>query len=289
MLYTLKNDQLTVLLNDFGAELHSVKRGACEYIWQGDPAYWAGQAPILFPICGRLFGGKYTYEGKEYEMTLHGFAKRTLFQAEVLGENEICFRLSETEATLAEYPFPFSLEVTYRLNGAQLESEIRVKNTGRGVLPFAFGAHPGFNVPLEGGEFSDYYVEFGEPTSPDKLVFSDTCFNTGYKTAYPLEDGRRIPLSHEMFQNDAVFLCRVADSVTLRSEKSERYVQFFYPGMPYLGLWHKPNSDAPYVCIEPWCGLPSFDGKVDDFAVKSDMFRLQPQEEKRLQYSLLFG
>ena len=33
-------------------------------------------------------------------------------------------------------------------------------------------------------------------------------------------------------------------------------------------FWQKPNTDAPYVCIEPLCGLPSFEGKVDDIETK---------------------
>lgn len=53
--YVLKNDQLQVTFSTHGAEYISVKRGACEYIWQGDPAYWSGKAPMMFPICGRFF------------------------------------------------------------------------------------------------------------------------------------------------------------------------------------------------------------------------------------------
>ena len=65
MIYTLKNQELTVTLTDLGAELLSIKcAGDCEYLWQGDPAYWTGHAPLMFPICGRLINGNYTYEGK---------------------------------------------------------------------------------------------------------------------------------------------------------------------------------------------------------------------------------
>ena len=49
---------------------------------------------------------------------------------------------------------------------------------------------------------------------------------------------------------------------------------FSYPGFPYLGFWHKPKTEAPYLCIEPWHGLPSDEGVVDDLDTKHDMVRL---------------
>ena len=289
MEYVLQNGSITAKVESYGAELRSVVKDGCEYLWQGDPAYWAGQAPILFPICGRLVEGKYTFEGKTYEMTLHGFAKRTEFAVASHTDTEIVFTLSETEATLAEYPFPFTLTVTYTLVGDEIRSSLTVKNTGDGILPFTLGAHPGFRVPLDGGDFSDWSIRFPGGASPDQLIFSETCFNTGKKRAFPLFGGDTLPLRHSLFDNDAIFLSRVPERVRLESEKSSRFVEMTYPDFPYLGLWHKPKSDAPYVCIEPWCGLPTFDGEIEDFATKCDMFRILPGAEKTLAYSILIG
>ena len=291
MLHTLKNGILTVEINDRGAELFSVRRDGCEYLWQGDPAYWAGRAPNLFPICGRLYEGVYTWESKTYEMILHGFAKVSDFRPVRISDAEMRFVLESDAETKKSYPFDFVFTVSYRLNGNRLETELSVVNTDEGILPFAWGAHPGFNVPLGGeGDFSDYVLEFSEPCSPDELIFSDDLhLNTGKKRAYPLEGGRRLPLSHRIFDTDALFLSRVADTVTLKSEKSARYVTFHYPEFPYLGIWHAPKSDAPYVCIEPWCGLPAYHEVTDDFATKSDMFRILPGESKTARYEITFG
>ena len=290
MLYTLKNEQLTVTLSDFGAEVISVKHATgCEYIWQADPTYWAGQAPLLFPICGRLTQGRYTYGGKTYEMNLHGFARKTTFAGEQTGENSVRFTLSDTPETRAIYPFAFALTVDYTLEGNSLRSSITVENTGKEVLPNAVGLHPGFNVPLDSGSFEDWYLEFSEPCSPDKLIFSDTCYLTGKKVAFPLENGTTLALCHDLFDNDAIFLSRIGQTVSLRSDKSDRFVTFSFPEFPYLGIWHAPKTDAPYVCIEPWCGLPAYDGEIDDFATKCDMFRLCPGDKKTLGYSILFG
>ncbi|MBQ8850099.1 MAG: aldose 1-epimerase family protein [Clostridia bacterium] len=290
MIYTLKNEFLTVQLSDKGAEIVSVKSAdGCEYIWQGDAKYWAGQAPLMFPICGRLFGGKYTYDGTDYEMTIHGFARHSVFSSEKTCENRIRFTLTENAETLAVYPFKFELSVEYCLSDKTLFGGITVKNTDEKVLPFAVGLHPGFNVPLSEGGFEDCYIEFSEPCSPDKIGLSDTCFLTGKNEAFYLEGGKRLSLRHSLFDNDAIFLARNCTEVCLRSEKSDRYVRFTAEDFPYLGLWHAPRTDAPYVCIEPWCGLPSYDGEIDDFSKKRDLFRLVAGDKKELSYSLMFG
>ena len=287
--YVLKNDQLTATFRTFGAECISVKRGACEYIWQGDPAYWARMAPMMFPICGRLFGDQYTYGGKTYQMKQHGFMRDSEFDVVDVTEDRITFVLRSSDKTKEIYPFDFVLTVTHTLTAATVRTEIRVKNTGEDVMPFTFGAHPGFNVPLEGeGAFEDYYLEFDEPCSPDEIGKTDSGYLTGRHRAFSLEDGKTIPLCHGLFDIDSIFFARAADSVTLRSKTTERSITLTYPQCPYLGIWHKPQSNAPYVCIEPWCGLPSYEGETDDFATKPNMFRLQTGAEKTVAFEISY-
>ena len=51
----LKTEQLSVQFQTFGGALSSIKdKDGIEYLWQGDPTYWSGQAPVLFPICGSV-------------------------------------------------------------------------------------------------------------------------------------------------------------------------------------------------------------------------------------------
>lgn len=290
MVYFLKNDILTVEVSDKGAEIISVKGAdSYEYIWVGDKQYWAGHAPLMFPICGRLFDGKYTYGEKKYEMNLHGFARHSVFSVAEAKDDYIRFELRDSEETLSQYPFPFILTVEYRLCGNKISGNVTVENSGRDILPFAIGLHPGFNLPLGEGSFEDCYIEFTEPCSPDKIVLSDTCFVTGKNEAFYLDGGKRISLRHSLFDNDAIFLSRASNEVTLRSEVSKKYVRFTFEGFPYLGLWHAPKTEAPYVCIEPWCGLPSYDGEVDDFSRKRDLFRIGAGEKKAMSYTLTFG
>lgn len=290
MNYILKNDQITVTLSSFGAQITSVKcAGGCEYIWYGDEKYWTGQAPVLFPICGRFYGAKYTCKGKEYSMGTHGFARHSEFEVAHADEKSVTFVLTQNEQTLSQYPFDFEFAVTYTLDGAKIECAHVIKNTGKEILPATVGAHPGFNVPLDNGSFEDWYLEFGEECSPDLLIFSDTCFNTGLKRALYIEDSKKIALKHSLFNIDAIFMSNMAKSVTLKSDRSDRFVRLDYADMQYLGIWHKPQSDAPYVCIEPWCGLPSFDGKTEAIEEKNDMFRIPAGSSKTVRYSITFG
>ena len=50
---TLHNENVSVTLKSLGAELTSIKDASgTEYLWQGNPEFWSGQAPVLFPIVG---------------------------------------------------------------------------------------------------------------------------------------------------------------------------------------------------------------------------------------------
>ena len=291
MIYTLKNDIITAKISDTGAEIVSVTKndGGYEYIWQGDARYWAGHAPYLFPICGRLFEGKYTYKGNTYEMKLHGFARRLVFACERISDECLSFTLTSNDDTRAVYPFDFKLTITYSLVGGTIETDVTIENTGEEVLPAALGTHTGFNIPLEGREISrDLFLEFQEDCYPNKLLLSDGGLNTGRKISLPLADRRILELSERTYEiENSLFMENVSDSVTLRSKSSDRAVTMRYSGMPYLGLWKA--EEAPFLCIEPWFGLPSFFDTTDDMATKNDMYRIPKNESQKIHMEIIFN
>lgn len=281
MNYVIENEKLKVVASGVGAELQSVygKTTAFEYLWQGNPEYWKGRATILFPICGRLTDGKYTYRGKEYEMMLHGFAKKSVFEVAEQSGDKLVFLLKSDENTLAIYPFEFELRVTYTLSGSTVRTAIEVKNTGAENMRFSVGGHPGFNIPLkDGAAFDEHYLEFAHPRKCEKLIMSETCYYTGKKEPFPLVDDKILPLKHSLFDHDAVFLDNMDDEVTLKCKNGGRTVAVRFEGMTHLGFWHKPLTEAPYVCIEPWHGVPAYDKVVDDFATKEELMDLAPDK-----------
>lgn len=276
----LENQVLSCTIDTLGAQLMSIRgKDGCEYLWQGDPKYWSDRAPTLFPFIGRLTNDSYSLHGKVYKMGIHGFASSVEFDVKECSEDRLALVLQSSIVTVAMYPFDFSLEITYQLKGACLEITYRVQNTDKITMPFAIGGHPGFRVPLERGEnFEDYALVFSQPCQPDRVGFTPAVYLSGHDEAFALEDGRILPLRHDLFDEDAIILKNMDREVTLRSGVSGRSVTVRYPYMSYLGIWHWPKTDAPYVCIEPWTSLPSRQDVVEELTCKSDLIHLASGE-----------
>ena len=245
----------------------------------GDPAYWRNRAPNLFPYVGRLTQDSYTCGGRTYPMTRHGFAGRTVFTPLDQGPDQIALRMTDSAETRACYPWAFAFDVIFRLEGSTLSVTYRVENRDEKEMYFGLGAHPGFRVPLEAGRsFTGYRLTFARPCQPSRVLLSENYMIGGQEEPYPLEEGRVLPLRHDLFDRDAIILKNMDRTVTLSAGEGTRGVTVSYPRMRYLGIWHKPESDAPFVCLEPWLSLPSRDGVVEDLAQQNDLMALLPGE-----------
>lgn len=277
MNYTIKNDKLSVTIADMGAELQSIRTcGGTELLWQGDSRSWSGKAPNIFPYVGRLTDKKYTVNGREYSMDIHGFAKDNIFTVKQKGGYTLEFTLKSTEETRAQYPFEFEYSIEYALDGETLSITSLVRNHSPGAMYFGLGGHPGFNVPWQNGlEFSDYYIEFEKDAKPLRLNMTRGCFVGG--GCEPLElDDNRLNLRQSLFDNDAIVLKEMGKSVVLASGKGAGKITICFDDMPYLGLWNWPACAVNYVCIEPWLSLPSRQGVVEEFTEQKDLIALEP-------------
>lgn len=286
----IENEYLRVEAKEIGGELQSIygKKEGVEYLWQGDPAYWTGRAYHLFPIIGRLHEGKYEVYGETYEMAPHGLVRKRPLEAKQIAEDEMSFALVSDESTLEAYPFPFVYTVHYRLTGKKLVQTISVENRGDRAMYFAIGGHPGFNIPFDGGVFEDYGVRFPCAGKVRQCTFTQNILMSGEKKEYPLTD-KTLPLSHDLFGLDAVVLEGTGGKAIISKKGGKHSVCVEYPDMPYLGVWHKPQSDAPYVCLEPWSALPARDGVKEDFSKKSDMTKLEAGKTHTLVWSIEIG
>ena len=279
MYYQISNEFLTVSAETLGAQLASIKNPeGTEYLWQGDPTFWRNRASILFPHVGRLTEGKYTFGGKTYEMPIHGFAKGMEFVGEQVSETEMWFHLESSPETREMYPFEFRFSVGYRLEGNALIQSYRVENCGDETMFYGLGGHPGFNVPMEDGlVFEDYQLEFAPDANITQVGLSATCFPNGEDVPYTPENNI-VPLRHSCFDNDAIVLIEPGRRVKMGSPKGKRSVTAEYPDCTYLGLWHKPHSEAPYVCIEPWHSLPARQDVIEDLATQPSLLSLPAHE-----------
>ena len=267
MLYHIENEHLFCAVDDRGAQLHSLKDrdNKIEYLWQGDPAVWYGQAPVLFPIVGRLKDDLYRWQGKEYTMPKHGFARKSLFRLLERGESFISFILESSDETRACYPFEFALTLTYRLEGRTLAAEAMVENKGEGEMVFSIGAHPGFNCAM--GDV----LRFDAPETLDSLWIDDEAMLAG--GSYPvLENSTDITIHEHLFDKDALILKGVQSKNVTLVRDGVPSVKFDIGGAPVLGIWAKPG--AQYVCIEPWYGLNDSNDYTPDFSQKPLVERL---------------
>ena len=289
--YTLFTPECRATFSARGAELTSLIGTAAglEYLWSGDPTVWGRHAPVLFPLVGRLPADSYSYQGRDYRLPQHGFARDQEFAMLRQSATELVFRLHHDERTRAIFPFAFELTITYTLRGCQLSVRWDVRNPAPDQpLLFSIGAHPAVRCPLLPGEtFEDYYFEFDHPVTLERHLLHGGLL-TGQTAPVPTQ-GRELPLSYELFADDAlVFKHYDFTRLTLRSRKSAHFVRFQFDGFPYLGLWTK-GPGANFVCVEPWHGVASPAGEPGELGDKEGILTLEPGQVFSASYTIEVG
>lgn len=270
MQVTLENEILKAGVNLFGAELATLvkKDSNVEYIWNADEKYWKRSAPVLFPFVGLLKNKQYTYDGKTYPMTAHGFARDMEFSLVSNTGNEAWFSLSSDETTYEKYPFAFTLEIGYRLDGNKLEVIWKVINEDDKTMHFSIGGHPAFMCPLNGeGKLTDGIIEFD---TDKELRCSQINVETGLvfaKERYIQTDNGKLQITEHLFDEDALVLeDNQAHKVSLCNPDGKPYVTVSFDA-PLFGVWSPTGKNAPFVCIEPWygrCDAEDFNGTLEE-------------------------
>ena len=271
----LSSAELSAEVNPLGAQLSVLRdAGGRELLWNGDPAVWAGRAPLLFPIVGTLAGGSYRIGSKTYSLSRHGFARGKQFDVVAATSSRATFRLNADEATLQVYPFRFQLDVDFALNGATLSVTSSVRNIGQEEMPASIGYHPGFRWPLPYGEpRAAHFIEFADDEDPTiRRLDTDGLLSPQHHPT-PVSH-RRLVLDDALFRDDVVIFDQIRSrSVSYGADKGPR-IRVSYPDARYLGVWTKPG--APFICIEPWQGIADEAGFTGDFRTKLGVFTLAP-------------
>ena len=279
-LVTIQNDRLTVTISTLGAEMQSVKEAdGTERLWQGDPKYWTGRAPIMFPVCGGLKEDAYYLDGTRYEMSKHGFAKLKEWTVESLDPEKAVFLLTEKQPG---FPFDYEFRAIYTLKGNALEITYDVRNTGERTFWYSVGSHEAWTTP---GGLEKYTVEFAQE---EKLECSVLYGNLiGREPVVMGENIRELPLKTEYFLVDAlVFPTLKSRSVTLKNSVNDKKIRVDYDGMDVLMLWTKPGAD--YICIEPWCNAPDYVDADMQIEHKPGCICLKAGEEKAKTHLITF-
>jgi galactose mutarotase-like enzyme len=272
----IRNDSYSATISSLGAELKSLKDANTgrEYMWQADPAWWKGSAPVLFPIVGGLRNGKYRYEGVEYELPQHGFARTSEFQQTAALGDAAEFELKSSADTMAKYPFEFRLRVRFALERCGLAVRYSVTNAGTRPMYFSIGSHPAFNIPIESGSLESHYILFEQSEDAQRYFFKDGTYIAG-KTAEVFDNSRVISLSRSLFDQGPIILKGLQSSeFTIMCSKGKKSVKVATEGAPpFLAIWSKPN--APFLCIEPWEGIPDSSEATGELAEKEGILSLE--------------
>jgi len=272
----LKNPAFAVKIMEKGAELKSLASMITgqEYIWPGDPAWWTGSAPVLFPIVGSLKNGTYTFQGSAYALSNHGFARTSEFVVERESPHSVQLLLASSAATRAAYPFEFELRVSFTLLSDGVSVGYGVKNTGNSRMYFSIGSHPAFVVPFAGGSIENYYVLFDREEVAERWFIKDNLIEAE-KTRLVFETSRTIGLSRTLFDEGAlVFKHLRSRSFSLRNSLNSHSITLITEGAPFFGIWAKPG--AAFVCLEPWHGISDSTNTSGDLAAKEGIVYLDP-------------
>lgn len=280
MNYTMTYKGATAVCQTVGGELCSYKdANETEYLWCGDPAYWSGHSPVLFPVVGSLIDDTITIDGTAYNMPKHGIIRKREWTLVEQTENSVVMEVSATDESLLQYPFDFTVQVKHTLNDAGFATAYTIINNSDKTMPATIGGHPGFACPLHEGEnFSDYELIFDQP---------ETC-RPAYTDAkgYLYQDQRldvlqdnRFALDYSTFDVDLVLFDDLnSRRVTLQNNLTKAGVQFDFYGFAHLGTWTAPGKQAPYICLEPWQGLPAWHDESGAMEDKPNLITLAPQE-----------
>jgi aldose 1-epimerase len=147
--------------------------------------------PVLFPFPNRIRDGRFTWDGKTYQLPLndssgknaiHGFACRSPWRTLATGADATAawvtmeFQASlDVPASRQLWPADHRLTLTVRLQADRLRLEASVTNPDRAPLPFGLGYHPYFQVG-----------------TPDDMVFAPA--GSYWELRDSLPTGRRLPL-----------------------------------------------------------------------------------------------
>ena len=289
MRYSVENHRLRISVTATGAELCSLVNldSGREYMWQADPAVWGSHAPVLFPNIGVVKDGQTMIDGQPYALPKHGIVRRNdRMELVEQAEDRITLRLCWSEETLRVYPYKFEFRITYRVRNEHVIVYHEITNPTNEPIYFCLGGHPAFNVPLYDHQRYDAHLlrfEHDEDAASHTVTPAGTL--TRATRPVPWTDGNVLPLSHDLFTNDAlVFRDLNSRSVTLESRITGPILKLDYAGWTHLGVWAKPEGD--FVCIEPWMGLSDFEDADGRFKTKEGVIKLAGNTSYEMSYDI---
>jgi galactose mutarotase-like enzyme len=283
----ISNHHLSVDIAPLGAELQSVVTpDGAEWLWDGDPKWWSGRAPLLFPVVGKSPGGEVSIAGKTYPMQPHGFARRSTFETVAEHQDRATLMLRPSADTRNSFPFEFFLSVSYALDHATLVASVEVGNLDGTEMPFGFGFHPAFRWPLPGGEGRRHTVRLAGNEEPRFQLLDLDGLILPEAHGSPFARGEMVP-APQQFERDALLFPFGIGSAATFGVDGGPSVALSWTNLPNFGLWQKPG--APYLCLEPWHGMAARAGAGNALTDRPGTTVLPPNGTARFELRMTFA
>lgn len=281
---TLNNGAITASFSTLGAETLTLAdaRSGRQYLWRGDKRWWGGHSPILFPATGALWNGTAHIDGIPYAVPKHGFAQLREWSVVAQGAADVTFRLVPQAGDETIFPYSYVLLAHYQLQGRRLQARLSVENTGSSAMYFQLGGHPGLELPeFLGEEAVNGFLQLASNPGYVLRAGAQGCLVCGADGApahfdVPLQDGL-IPLSVATFANEALIFSKPIGAATLL-DKHRHAVARVESTAPAWLFWSQQGVHCPFVCCEPWYGLPDRIGFSDDISQRPFVQSAQPGE-----------
>jgi aldose 1-epimerase len=247
--------------------------------------------PILFPFPNRIRDGQFSFQGARYNVNppRHGFVRDKAWRVEAHGATDAAgaWLTSSFDAALypeeilGQFPFPFRLEVTYRLRRARLEIETSAANTGARDMPAGYGIHPYFRRPPAG--------TLSVPAR-HRLELSDSLPTGRLLEATDAYDLRR-PADVNALSLDDIYTSIEADAGGLarcvlddQESRLRTVVEFPRAQFPYVVVY-TPPAPRRAVCVEPnTCPTDAFN--LQARGIESNLLNLSAGETVRFNISI---
>ncbi|MFV0575886.1 MAG: hypothetical protein ACK5NC_10830 [Vibrio sp.] len=274
-LITIENTKIRASVKLIGAELveWTSKATGINHLWTENG--WPNSAPILFPIIGNLANETYTYEGKTYTLSRHGFTRNSEFDVLEQHSDKVVLILKDNPNTYMVYPFSFQLKVSIEVKDDVLAIRYEVENTGCKDMLFSIGSHPAFT------HTNDATLIFESLSLPYE---GDNGFIDFSKQAKINFHQNKIKIDNYDFKRGPLYF-KDMDSQTIRLENQNTMISMTIPNVPFLGLWKKPECD--FICIEPWYGITAKNAEnIEDLRDKAGMITLPSNERFSTEYQL---
>jgi len=110
----------------------------------------------LAPYSNRLRDGRFVFEGRTYQLqhaakhAIAGDVRDRPWQTLQVSDTRALLGFDSTHFDDVNFPFPFTVQVAYGLDGSTLHTALTLTNTGTMRMPAGGGFHPYFNRALAG-------------------------------------------------------------------------------------------------------------------------------------------